>query len=111
MALMTENLFQIVLTTCPDIQTAEKIARSLVNERLAACINILPAMQSHYIWKGKVETASEHLLLIKAPAERYQAIEERVRMLHPYELPEIIAVPILIGLDRYLSWLKDPKIQ
>ena len=106
--LMSENLFQIVLTTCPDTQSAEKIAHALVNERLAACVNILPAMRSSYIWKGKIETTDEHLLLIKAPVERYQAIEERVRTLHPYELPEIIAVPIRTGANDYLSWLKNP---
>jgi periplasmic divalent cation tolerance protein len=105
---MTESLFQIVLTTCPDMPSAEKIAHALVNERLAACVNILPAMRSSYIWQGKIETAAEHLLLIKAPADRYQAIEERVQMLHPYELPEIIAVPIQAGSNGYLSWLKNP---
>jgi periplasmic divalent cation tolerance protein len=105
---MTENLFQIVLTTCPDMPSAEKIARTLVNERLAACVNILPMMRSSYIWKGKIATTDEHLLLIKAPAERYKAIEERVQMLHPYELPEIIAVPIQAGSNDYLSWLQNP---
>ena len=88
--------------------SAEKIARTLVSERLAACVNILPMMRSSYIWKGKIATTDEHLLLIKAPAGRYKAIEERVQMLHPYELPEIIAVPIQAGSNDYLSWLENP---
>lgn len=105
---MSENLFQIVLTTCPDKLSAERIAQALVEEGLAACINILPPMQSIYRWKGKVEQACEQLLIIKSSCARFAAIRERIQALHPYELPEIIAVPIADGLPGYLAWLNNP---
>jgi periplasmic divalent cation tolerance protein len=100
--------YQIVLTTCPDQTIAEKIAQVLVGEGLAACVNILPAMHSIYTWKGKMESTTEHLLLIKSQTRRYPAIQDRLRALHPYELPEIIAVPIIHGLPEYLAWLNLP---
>lgn len=106
---MNHNLFQIVLTTCPDQACAERIAQALVEEGLAACVNILPPMQSIYKWKGKIETASEQLLVIKSTLARFPAIRDRLRALHPYELPEIIAVPIADGLPEYLAWLNHPE--
>lgn len=106
---MNHNLFQIVLTTCPDAACAERIAQALVEEGLAACVNILPPMQSIYKWKGKIETASEQLLVIKSTLARFPAIRDRLRALHPYELPEIIAVPIADGLPEYLAWLNHPE--
>ena len=99
---------QIVLTTCPDAETAAHIARTLVEERLAACVNILPPMRSVYRWKGRVEEADELLLVIKAAAGPFAALRDRLRALHPYELPEIIAVPIVDGLPEYLAWLHHP---
>jgi periplasmic divalent cation tolerance protein len=87
---------------------AETIARALVEERLAACVNILPAVQSIYTWKGKTETTSEHLLIIKSTESNYSTIEDRIRALHPYELPEIIAVRLADGLPAYLAWLDNP---
>ncbi len=106
---MNQNLFQIVLTTCPNEACAERIARALVEEGLAACVNILPPMRSIYKWKGKIEDASEQLLVIKSATARFPAIRERLRALHPYELPEIIAVPITDGLPEYLAWLNKPE--
>ena len=106
---MNQVLFHIVLTTCPDKACGERIATALVEEGLAACVNILPAMQSIYIWKGQIENATEHLLLIKSPAARFSAIQERIQTLHPYELPEIIAVPVADGLPGYLAWLNKPE--
>jgi periplasmic divalent cation tolerance protein len=100
--------FRIVLVTCPNAEVANAIAQELVSGGLAACVNILP-VQSVYTWKGEVETASEHLLLVKSHERQYKAIEARVRELHPYELPEIIAVPITGGFDKYLSWLEKPE--
>jgi periplasmic divalent cation tolerance protein len=99
---------QIVLTTCPDSAAAECIARTLVAERLAACVNILPIAQSIYMWKGQVESAAEQLLLIKSPARAFRQIEKRIRELHPYELPEVIAVPITSGFKDYLAWVRNP---
>lgn len=103
---MTE--FQIVLTTCPSGEVAQTLGLSLVQEGLAACVNILPAIQSIYKWKGKIETATEYLLLIKSSTVHYAAIETRLRALHPYELPEIIAVSVSAGSTDYLSWLHHP---
>jgi periplasmic divalent cation tolerance protein len=106
---VNQNLFQLVLTTCPDEACAERIARALVAEGLAACVNILPPMRSIYRWKGKIEDASEQLLVIKSATARFPAIRDRLRALHPYELPEIIAVPIADGLPEYLAWLNKPE--
>ena len=97
--------YQITLCTCPDKDTAEKIAHLLVNDKLAACVNILPGITSVYRWHEQVESAQEHLLLIKANKSRYQAIETAIKKHHPYELPEIIAVPIENGLPEYLHWI------
>ncbi|WP_197703486.1 divalent-cation tolerance protein CutA [Sulfurifustis variabilis] len=98
----------MALTTVPDRETAERIAHALVEERLAACVNLLPAMQSVYRWKGKTQTATEHLLIIKTRTADYPAVERRIRALHPYELPEVITVPIVAGLPAYLAWLDNP---
>lgn len=106
---MTQPPCQIILTTCPDSETAGGIARALVESGLAACVNILPPMRSLYRWKGKMEESTEQLLVIKAPQERFPAIRDRIRALHPYELPEIIAVPIADGLPEYLAWLHHPE--
>ncbi len=106
---MEKNRHQLILSTCPDKESAERIARALVSERLAACANILPIAQSVYLWQGKIESAAEQLLLIKSMTEAYNAIEKRILELHPYELPEVIAVSIADGLDAYLSWINNPE--
>ena len=95
----------VTLCTCPEKESAEKIARLLVDSGLAACVNILPNLTSVYSWQGQIETAGEHLLLIKSSQAGYQAIETAILSLHPYELPEIIAVPIGQGLPGYLNWI------
>ncbi len=105
---METHEFQIVLTTCPDAEIAETIARGLVADGLAACVNVLPPMRSIYTWKGQTETAEEYLLLVKSQRLQYEAIEQRIRALHPYELPEIVALPIASGLAGYLAWLAEP---
>lgn len=97
----------LVLTNCPDDGVAEAIASALVNARLAACVNILPPARSVYRWQGKVESADEVPLLIKTTRERYAAVEVEIRSLHPYEVPEIIAIPIDHGLPAYLQWVRD----
>jgi periplasmic divalent cation tolerance protein len=106
---MKTGEFCIVLSTCPNAEVADTIAHALVERGLAACVNILPSVRSVYTWKGKVETASEHLLLVKSHGRHYKAIEACIRELHPYELPEIIAVPVAGGLDKYLGWLEKPE--
>lgn len=95
----------LVLTTCPDEATAAAIAGRLVEARLAACVNILPACRSVFIWEGRLDDAQEHLLLIKTREDRYAAVEQAIVQAHPYELPEVICVPIHTGLPAYLSWI------
>jgi periplasmic divalent cation tolerance protein len=96
----------LILTTAPDHEAARLLAKSLVDQRLAACVNILPHATSIYRWKGKVELSDESLLLIKSTRQNYAAVEEALREQHPYELPEIIAVPVEQGLQGYLDWVE-----
>jgi len=98
---------RLVLCTCPDEASAGRIARALVEGRLAACVNVLPGLRSVYRWQGAVEEAQEHLLLIKTCAARLPDLERAVRELHPYELPELVAVPITGGLAAYLDWVRE----
>ena len=93
--------------TCPDAATAERIARMLVGERLAACVNVVPGLRSVYRWKGAIEHAEEALLLIKTRPERMPGLQERLLQLHPYELPELVAVEADSGLPAYLQWVAD----
>ncbi len=99
---------RLILSICPNARVAKRIANILVKERLAACVNILPGLQSVYRWRGKVESAKEVLLVIKARGCDYPRIEARIRALHPYELPEIISVGIASGYSRYLAWIENP---
>jgi periplasmic divalent cation tolerance protein len=101
----TETL--LVMTTLPDPDSATRLAEYLVTQKLAACINILPSMTSVYIWKEKLERGSEHLLLIKTRRERFDALAEAIKSQHPYELPEIIAIPVVAGLPAYLHWIAE----
>jgi periplasmic divalent cation tolerance protein len=102
-----DNDYCVVFNTCPDAASAEKIARTLVERRLAACVNIIPGLRSIYTWKGVCESAEEHLLIIKTSNAVYPALEQSMLELHPYELPEIIAVPMATGLPDYLNWIKQ----
>lgn len=95
----------IVLCTCPDEQTATIIAERLVEEGHAACVNIVPGILSVYQWQGKIEHDDELLLIIKTRQDSYPALETLIQQLHPYELPEIIAVSIERGLNGYLEWI------
>ncbi|QKT03237.1 divalent-cation tolerance protein CutA [Ectothiorhodospiraceae bacterium 2226] len=97
----------LVLTTCPDRDSARQVADALVAQRLAACVNIVPGLESVYHWKGAVERDEELLLVIKTRADRYPAVEAAVCEQHPYELPEVIAVPMARGLRPYLRWIDD----
>jgi len=97
----------IVLTSLPDREAALKLAQDLIARRLAACVNVLSECTSVYRWKGEVEKAAEVPVLIKTRAARYAEVEAAIRGLHPYELPEIIAVPAVRGLDEYLQWVAD----
>ena len=95
----------LVLTNLPDRAAAEKLADALIAKQVAACVNILAPCRSVYRWQGAVQHDEEHPLLIKTTRERYAALEAAIREAHPYELPEIIAVPIERGLPAYLAWV------
>jgi len=95
----------LVLTNLPDRASAERLADGVVAQNLAACVNILAPCRSVYRWKGAVQHDEEHPVLLKTTAERYAALEQAMRALHPYELPEIIAVPVERGLPAYLDWV------
>ncbi|KAB8198285.1 divalent cation tolerance protein CutA [Lysobacter maris] len=95
----------LVHCSCPDDASAERLAQALVEERLAACVSRLPGVRSTYRWQDAIEQADEVLLLIKTTAERMDALSERVRALHPYELPELVAVEVRTGLAPYLQWV------
>ena len=100
---MSETI--IVLTNLPDATSAQALARELVTQRLAACVNILAPCQSVYRWEGEIETAQEIPLLIKSTRARYSALQAAILAHHPYELPEIVAVPVALGLAGYLDWV------
>jgi periplasmic divalent cation tolerance protein len=95
----------LVLTNLPDRDAALKLAHAVIEEKVAACVNLLGACTSVYRWQGKIENAEEIPLLIKTTAARYAALEALIRRMHPYELPEIIAVPVAHGLPGYLRWV------
>jgi periplasmic divalent cation tolerance protein len=102
----TPDDIQIVFCTVPDTETGQRIARHLVEYRLAACVNLLPGIESIYQWKGEIQQDSEVLLMIKSRSADYDAMETAIRTLHPYELPEIIAVRLSNGLADYLAWVR-----
>jgi periplasmic divalent cation tolerance protein len=96
----------LVFCNCGSKAEADRIASSLVEERLAACVNILPPVQSVYRWRGAVERAEEIPLLIKTTRDRFSALRDRIETIHSYDTPEIVAVPIVEGSERYLAWLR-----
>jgi periplasmic divalent cation tolerance protein len=100
---MTDKI--VVLTTCETEAEAQRIAEALVNERLAACVNIVAGVRSVYRWKGEVEKAGEVLLLVKTSRELFRQVQATIERTHSYELPELVAVPIVDGSARYLDWL------
>lgn len=103
---MTDKI--VVLVTCGSAREARRIAKAVVEQKLAACVNILDArLQSIYRWKGKVESAREFLLVMKTSRRRMAALQKKIEQLHSYDLPEIIALPIVAGSRRYLAWLAD----
>ena len=101
----------LVLTNCPDEEAANTIALAIVEARLAACVNILPRVQSIYRGRGKVDWATEIPLMIKSTAASDPALQETIRALHPYEIPEIIALPIEHSLPAYLNWVAEEVLQ
>jgi periplasmic divalent cation tolerance protein len=97
----------LALSTFPDRETAQRISNQLVTEKFAACANILPGIESIYRWKEEIETGNETLVFFKLSEDRQSAFQEKLRSLHPYEVPEIIFVPISRGLPEYLRWVAE----
>ena len=104
---MTPEEFVVVLVTAGSSEEAARIGQTLVAERLAACANVIGPIRSIYRWQGAVEDAAEHLLLLKARARDVKVLGERVRALHSYEVPEVLALPIRAGSAAYLAWLAE----
>jgi periplasmic divalent cation tolerance protein len=102
-----ENNFILILTTCPNEDSAQEIASEVISNSLAGCVNILANLLSIYRWQGRVEKNQEHLLMIKTHIDYYPQVEQLLKQIHPYEVPEIIAIPINRGSTEYLSWLKQ----
>jgi periplasmic divalent cation tolerance protein len=100
---MTDKI--VVFSTAASAEEAEKIARSLVEARLAACVNVIPEIRSFYRWQGKTEDSTEWLLVIKSSRERFDALRAAVEKLHSYDVPELIALPVVEGARNYLNWM------
>jgi len=99
--------FTLVLITAPDVKTARKLATTILRHRLAACVNLVPSIESHYWWQGKLERGQEVLLIVKTIRPRLTALEKAILKNHPYDTPEIIAVPLTAGTSRYLAWIEQ----
>jgi len=97
----------LVQTTCPDLDCARDLAKSLLDQKLAGCINLVPGIESHYIWEGERKSGNEVLLLIKTRSDLFEPLQTHIKGVHPYELPEIIAVPVTDGLPAYLNWISE----
>ncbi len=97
--------FLVILTSCPDAGSTERIAQALVERRVAAGVNIVPGIRSIFRWRGAVKSAAEQLLFIKCLAANYDAAEQVIKELHPYEVPQVIALPIAAGAADYLAWI------
>jgi periplasmic divalent cation tolerance protein len=102
---MTDAL--VVLCTVPSAEVAEKIARAVVGEQLAACVNLVPGLRSIYAWKGEIADDQEQLCVIKTRRERFDALRSRILELHPYEVAEVIALPVESGNSPYLQWIRS----
>jgi len=103
----TANTFVIVLVTAPNLAVARKLARAALKEKLIACANLVPRVESHYWWQGKLESSQEVLLICKSRKPRLTQLEALLTKLHPYDTPEIIALPLAAGTARYLDWWRS----
>src|SRR5271163_3011513 len=98
--------FRVVLVTAPDLKTARRLARAALRQRLAACANLIPGLESHYWWRGTMESSREVLLLFKTRASLLRKLERLILAEHPYDTPEFVVVPLTGGAEKYLAWLK-----
>ncbi len=103
--------YAVVFITAPDEEEAARIARTIVEERLAGCVNIVKGIRSIYRWEGKVEDEHEVLMIVKTKRDLFNALEKRVKELHSYSVPEIISLPLVEGSEEYLSWLNNELIR
>jgi periplasmic divalent cation tolerance protein len=101
----TATQFRVVLVTTPDLKTARRLARAALHQRLAACANLMPGLESHYWWRGKIESSREVLLLFKTRAARLRKLEQLILAEHPYDTPEFVVLQLTAGTERYLAWL------
>jgi len=101
---MTDKI--VVLSTCASEEEAESLARQIVEQRLAACVNVIPHIRSHYRWKGALESAEEWLLLIKTSRDRFELLRAALEKAHSYEIPEVLALPVVEGAANYLNWME-----
>ncbi len=97
--------YVVVLTTVPKLSTAHSIIRILLKEKLAACVTVSSPVSSHYVWKGKKEQSREYVLMIKTRRKLFSKLEKTLRKIHPYEVPEILALPVTAGSRKYLDWI------
>ncbi|MDY6993135.1 MAG: divalent-cation tolerance protein CutA [Pseudomonadota bacterium] len=100
-----DNHYQLLITTCPSLDIAQKLAHSLLKARLVACVNLFPQVQSIFEWQGEITTEQEVVVFIKTRKQNYAAIEQLLLQQHPYEVPELIGLPIETGLEGYLNWI------
>jgi periplasmic divalent cation tolerance protein len=99
--------YALALSTAPNLKTARRLARTTLNKRLAACVSLVPRIESHYWWQGRVERGAEVLLLFKTSRRRVAALEKHLLAQHPYDTPEFLALPIAGGAARYLAWITE----
>lgn len=102
---MNDTKHILVLSTCPEDSSAKKIAQHLVESKLAACVNVIPKVQSYFYWEKEVKNSNEHILIIKTTINVYDELESCIQSLHPYKLPEIVAIPFCGGSTNYLNWI------
>lgn len=104
---MDQSKYVVVLVTAKDVQEAQKIAKELLDAKLVACANLVPEIQSFFLWKGKMDEASEVLVVLKTQRELVAKVTAKVRSLHSYNVPEVIALPIVAGNEDYLNWIDE----
>ncbi|MBI4591482.1 MAG: divalent-cation tolerance protein CutA [Candidatus Rokubacteria bacterium] len=104
---MSEVDTLVVLVTVPSIDAGTMLARALVEERLAACVNVVPGVRSIFFWEGRLQEESEALLVVKTGRDRYEALQRRILALHPYSVPEVLALPVESGFPAYVAWVRE----
>ena len=103
--------FALVLVTAPDLKTARALARAALSARLIACVNLVPKIESHYWWRGKMESGAEVLLILKTAKSKLAALEKLILARHPYDTPEFLVLPLSAGNEKYLGWLESQTLK